>query len=62
MTKDLDKISNDLVLLDTQDRLKMAFKLIGSVMLDEQTMNFKSALNLGNGIEMTVLAKINVEK
>ena len=59
--EDLSKIANDLVLLDKQSRLKVAFKLIGSVMLDEQMMDFKGTLSLGDGVEMTVLTRVNIE-
>ena len=58
MTKDLDKIFKDIDGLNLQHKMKLAFSILSSVMIERREMKMKSGINLGKGVSMTVISVI----
>lgn len=60
--KDIDKMVDTISQLDQQEKMKVVFKLLGEILLENDTMEMNSSLDFGNGISIEVTTEIKLKE
>ena len=60
--KDIDKMVDTISQLDQREKMKVVFKLLGEILLENDTMEMTSSLDFGNGISIEVTTEIKLKE